>query len=173
LRRILMSAVTACLAAAALAGPATAGDTAIVDVPKFFDKKLEKIRATSGIDIYLPQKVRAYTKASRVRGTLGASDGLYELQLGVGRCNGANVCTIASFFGLRGEKPVYPKRVKLTGGRTGYFKSLTCGASCSPPAIQWLEGDVLYEISFKGSSQKKEVSTLVKYANSAIKAGPR
>jgi hypothetical protein len=173
LRRILLFAVTACLAATALAGPAMAGDTAIVDVPKMFDKKLEKVRSTSGIDVYLPQKIRVYTGAGRARATASSTDGSYDLQLGIGRCNGANVCTLASFYGFRGEQPVYTKRVKLIGGRTGYFKPLTCGASCSPPAIQWLEGDVLYEIASKGLSEKKEKSTLVKYANSAIKAGPR
>ena len=172
MRRILI-ALAACVTASALAGPALASDAAIVSPPKIFAAKLESVRTKSGLDVYLPSKVRIDFKPSRARGFAGASDGTYELYLGVGRCNGANVCTLVSFYGNRGQQPVYTKRVKLTGGRTGYFQPLTCGASCSPPAIQWVEGDVLYEIATKGASAKKEKSTLIKLANSAIKAGPR
>jgi hypothetical protein len=171
LRRILLFAVAACLVAPA---PALAGDTAIVSPPDIFAPKLEKVRTQSGLDVYLPSKVRLDVKASRVRGGAFASTGRYELELAVGkRCRGANVCSLAIFTAIRGEDPVYKTRVKLFGGRTGYFKPITCGASCSPAAIQWLEGDVLYEVASKGLTYKKERATLVKYVNTALKAGPR
>jgi hypothetical protein len=173
MRRTLVRTLAACVAATALAGPAVAGDAAIVEPPKIFEKKLEKVRTDSGLDVYLPGKLRVYTKASRAKGTATATSGSYDLQLGIGRCNGANVCTLASFYGIRGEKPAYTTKVSLFGGRTGYFKPITCGASCSPAAIQWLEGDVLYEIANKGVTQHKEKATLVKLADSAITAGPR
>jgi hypothetical protein len=173
MRRILLIALAACVAVSALAGPALAGDTAIVSPPTIFASKLEKVRTTSGLDVYLPSKLRVYTTAKRAKGTATAADGTYDLELGIGRCNGANVCSLANFTGFRGEKPAYTTKVKLFGGRTGYFKPLTCGASCSPPAVQWLEGDVLYEIAAKGSTAHKEKATLVKLADSAIKAGPR
>jgi hypothetical protein len=161
------------MAALALAGPAAAGDTAIVKPPSIFASKLEKVRTKSGLDVYLPGSLRVYTKASRVRGTVTASAGTYDLELGIGRCGGANACYLANFYAIKGEQPAFATKVSLFGGRTGYFKPITCGASCSPAAIQWLEGDVLYEIATKGVTVHKEKSTLVKLANSAIKAGPR
>jgi hypothetical protein len=63
--------------------------------------------------------------------------------------------------------------VKLRGGRTGYFKPLTCGASCSPPVIEWLEGDVLYWIQADAGNGRQEKRRLVRMANSALRHGPR
>jgi hypothetical protein len=171
-RSPLLLTLTA-FAALALAAPAVAGDSAIVKPPSIFAPKLEKVRTKSGLDVYVPSRLRVYTKASRVRGTVTASDGTYDLQLGVGRCGGANACYLANFYAIKGEQPAFARRVSLSGGRNGYWKPITCGASCSPAAIQWLEGDVLYEIATKGVTLHKEKSALVKLANSAIKAGPR
>ena len=63
----------------------------------------------------------------------------------------------------------------LRGGRTGYFKPLTCGGSCSPPLIQWRSRGNLYEIQAKipDSSDAAAQRRLVAAANSAIGAGPR
>ena len=65
-------------------------------------------------------------------------------------CNGANACFLASFSGERGGKPQFKKTVSLVHGITGYFRPVTCGASCAPAFIQWKEGKVLYEIENKG-----------------------
>src|SRR4051794_32052476 len=148
-RSPLLLTLTA-FAALALAAPAVAGDSAIVKPPSIFAPKLEKVRSKSGLDVYVPSRLRVYTKASRVRGTATASDGTYDLQLGVGRCGGANACYLANFYAIKGEQPAFARRVSLSGGRNGYWKPITCGASCSPAAIQWLEDDVLYEIATKG-----------------------
>jgi hypothetical protein len=174
--RILAVATAACVALAIIVAPVSAADdTAIVSPPKIFAPKLEKVRTKSGLDVLLPSRVRVYVKASRVAGKAVATDGRYDLQLGVGRrCNGANVCFLASFGAVRGEQPsTEGTRVKLFGGRTGYFFPVSCGASCSPASIEWLEGDVLYSIATKGVTENRERSTLVKLANEAVKAGPR
>lgn len=174
MRRILAVLAAACLATALLVAPATAGDTGVVSPPKIFKKQLRQVTANSGIDVYLPSSLRVYTEPTRVRGEFGVTEGSYDLGLGAGRnCGGANACYLANFTGVRGGAPGHRKKVKLTGGRTGYWKGITCGASCSPAEIQWLEGDVLYSIATKGVSLKQEKATLVKLANSAIKAGPR
>jgi hypothetical protein len=173
MRRIPILLTLSVFAAMALAAPALAGDTAIVKPPSIFAPKLEKVRAKSGLDVYLPSRLRVYTTASRVRGTVTASDGTYDFQLGIGRCGGANACYLANFYAIKGEEPAFARRVTLSGGRNGYWKPITCGASCSPAAIQWLEGDVLYEIATKGVTLHREKRALVKLANLAIQAGPR
>jgi hypothetical protein len=147
-----------------------------VNVPKVFgQKKIDKAASLSGVDVLLPTRIGTNgIKPSRIRGSVGELNGGYDLQLGVGRnCNGANACFVAAFFGNANGEIVYTKKVKLAGGKTGYFKPVTCGASCSPAAIQWKIGDVVYEIQYKGASQKKEKATMIGLANSANKAGAR
>jgi hypothetical protein len=174
LRRLPAVLIAACVAAAALAVPATAGDTDVVSPPKIFATKLAKVKSNSGIDVYLPSHLRVFTTARRARGTATSDSGTYDLELGIGRrCNGANACYLANFTGTKGVEPGFGRRARLTGGHTGYWKGITCGASCSPAEIQWVEDDVLYSIATKGVSLKKEKATLVKLANSAITAGPR
>jgi hypothetical protein len=174
MRRTLTLLAAACAASALLVAPATAGDTGIVSPPKIFKTKLAKVKADSQLDVFLPSRMRVFTRPSRVRGDVTATDGSYNLDLGIGsRCRGANACFLANFTGTRGEKPAFRKKAKLTGGHTGYWKGITCGASCSPAEIQWVEGDVLYSVATKSVTQNGEKATLVKLANSAIKAGPR
>jgi hypothetical protein len=170
MNRILLAALVAALA---LAAPAY-GAAYLVDVPAEFASQLEDVKSESGLDVYLPSKIRTNVRASRLYGDASAEQGSYSLDLGVGRnCNGANACSVAYFLAARGEEAVYRTRVSLRGGRTGRFKPLTCGGSCSPPAVQWVEDGVLYEIQYKGASAKKEKATLIKLANSAIGKGPR
>ena len=55
------------------------------------------------------------------------------------------------------------RKVSLTGGRTGYFKPLTCGASCSPPVIEWSQGGVLYWIQAHAGTKRQEKKRLVRW----------
>jgi len=90
---------------------------------------------------------------------VGNADG-YSLGIAAARnCGGATACFVADFSAQRGEDPHYTRKVRLTGGRKGYFKPLTCGASCSPPVIEWVEDD--------------ERKRLRQMANSAIRHGAR
>ena len=57
----------------------------------------------------------------------------YFLELDYAKgCQGANACFLASFSGQRGGKPQFKRKVSLTHGITGYFRPVTCGASCAP-----------------------------------------
>ena len=175
MRRYPVVLALAAFAAALLAVPATAGNTSVIRPPSIFAAKLDSVKTKSGIDVYLPARMRAFAPASRIKGRVAtAEDGTYDLELGIGsRCNGANACFIANFTGTRGVEPAFARKARLTGGRTGYWKGITCGASCSPAEIQWNEGMVMYTIATKAVTKNKEKATLVKLANSAIKAGPR
>ena len=174
MRRILTLIAAACLVSALLVAPATAGDTSVVKPPTIFKSKLAKVKADSGIDVYLPKRLRVYVKPSRVFGSATAESGSYSLDLDAARnCRGANACYLANFTGTRDQEPGLGRKVKLADGRTAYWKGITCGGSCSPAEIQWVENDVLYTIATKGVGVKKEKATLVKLANEAIAAGPR
>jgi hypothetical protein len=52
----------------------------------------------------------------------------------------------------------------------GYYKALSCGASCSPPSIAWIQKGVRYEIQAKALGGKQ---AFVAMADSAITAGNR
>ena len=142
-----------------------------MNVPRKFKKLIPKVSKKTGLPVLLPSSLRAFGAPSRVFGTGGATRRSYGLELGFGRdCNGATACFVAAFFATKGAKPDFKQKVKLEEGHTGYFKPITCGASCSPATIQWKEGKVLYEIQNKGGGKKAE---MVKLANSAIRGGDR
>ena len=174
MRRLLAILAAAAAAIALLAAPATAGDSAVISPPTIFATSIPKVKARAEMDVFLPSHMRVFTTARRVKGKATTTADSYDLELGIGsRCNGANVCFIGNFTGTRGAEPAFGRKAKLTGGRTGYWKGITCGASCSPAEIQWVENDVLYTAATKSVGVNKEKATLVKLANSAIKAGPR
>lgn len=162
------------IAIAALAAtcvPALAASST-VNVPAKFSKLIPKVRQKSGVAVRLPSKLSIFGHRSYATGSAGS--GHYDLELGaVKGCNGANACFIASFSGRRGGKPAFKRNVSLAHGITGYFKGVTCGASCTPAFVQWKQGGVLYEIEYKGATQSKEKSTMVRLANSAIRGGAR
>lgn len=130
------------------------------------------MKQKSGLAVRLPSTIRAFVKASQVFPDGSATKKSYFLELGAAKgCNGATACFIASFSGDRGAKPAFKRTVSLTHGITGYFKPVTCGASCSPSFIQWKENGVLYEIEYKGATKEKK--TMIGLANSAILGGDR
>ena len=168
-----LTIIIALIALAAVAVPALAAGGS-VDVPRKFKTLIPKVSSKSGIPVLLPSRVYSYVAPSRVFGSGSATRKSYDLELGVTRqCNGANACFVAAFLATRGGKPAFRTKVSLIRGITGYFKPVTCGASCSPAFVQWVQGGVLYEIEYKGASQSKEKSTMVALANSAIRHGKR
>ena len=84
---------------------------------------------------------------------------------------GANACSLAFFSAYKGMKLYGTRKVTLANGRRGRYLPLSCGGSCSPPSVQWVEKGVLYEIQM--DFEKNARAELVKMANSAIRKGPR
>jgi hypothetical protein len=145
---------------AALAAPT-------IDVPELFADQLPKLKERSAVPILLPQRMpdrfddhfpTGFGKPRR-----------WGLQVGaVEDCGGATACFIASFSAREGGTPFGPRKVDLARGRTGRFKPLTCGASCSPPSIEWRQRGATYRIQAKFRGRK-----VIQMANSAIRNGPR
>jgi hypothetical protein len=98
----------------------------------------------------------------------------YEFEIGAVRdCGTATACHVAGFRARRGGKPSNTKKVELAKGRIGYFRPMSCGASCAAPSLEWVQGGVLYEVEAKLGTQRTERKILVRLANSAIRNGPR
>ncbi len=141
------------------------------DLPEIFAELIEQAKADDSPPILLPDAIR--TEHRRLFASGGADRRSYDLSLATVRdCGGATACFVASFSGERGGKPA-GRRVRLRGGRRGWFTPMRCGASCAPPRIQWRRGRVLHTIAAKIGTEKTERSRLVALANEAIAAGPR
>jgi hypothetical protein len=165
-----MRALAVALAALFLL-PATASAKTI-DLPHLFRDVLPQVKAKTNVPILLPQRYRSDAEENVPTGV--GHKRSYTLSIGaVENCGGATACFVADFAAKRGAKPSFTRKVRLRGGRTGYFKPLTCGASCSPPMLEWRKGGVLYWIQAHAGTASQEKRRLVKLANSALFHGPR
>ena len=164
--RALLLAVAALLLAPAAAPAKT------IDLPDLFANVLPQVKARTTIPVLLPQRYRSEFKKHFPSGA--GHKRSYTLSIGAVRnCGGATACFVADFAAREGAKPSFKTKVKLAHGHTGHFKPLTCGASCSPPMLEWRQGGVLYWIQAHAGTAKQEKRRLVRMANSAILHGPR
>ena len=143
-----------------------------VDLPELFESELARIDPKTSVPILLPQTMPDEFEEYFPTGF--GRERRWGLQLGAAEgCGGATACFIASFSGRTGGKPFGERRVKLARGRIGRFQPLSCGASCSPPAIEWKERGATYSISAEVATEATEVRVFKRMANSAIRNGPR
>ena len=162
------------LAAAALLAVAATAYAKTYDVPAALGGTLDRVDAKTPLAILLPSRLALdYDGRTYASGSGGRSSWSLSLA-GAPNC-GANVCFLVAFGAKRGGTPSFRRTVRLRGGRTGYFKPLTCGGSCSPPMIEWKSRGNLYSIQAKipDSSDAAAQRRMVAAANSAIGAGPR
>jgi hypothetical protein len=171
-RRLLLSLIAA-LAASGLAAAVAYAKT--YDVPTALGGSLERVDARTPLAILLPSRLALDYDGRAFASGSGASRS-YSLSLAAVRgCGGATACFLATFGAKRGGTPSFRRRAALRGGRTGYFKPLTCGASCSPPIIEWISRGNLYSIQAKipDATDAAQRRRMVAAANAAIGAGPR
>jgi hypothetical protein len=169
---IMRSMRAALLAFALLLLLPAAAPAKTLDLPTLFEDVLPKVKDRTEVPVLLPQQYRSESEVNVPSGS-GRTRG-YTLSISAIRgCGGAGACFLAEFGAQRGEQPHYTRKVALTGGRTGYFKPLSCGASCSPPAIEWVEDGVLYWIQADAGTKRQEKKRLRRMANSAIRHGAR
>ena len=171
-RKGLPSALIALLAVLALAAVAHARSYA---VPFALGGTLDRTRAETKLAILLPRRL-ALDYGGRTHASGGGDRRSYSLSLASRRnCGGAGACFLATFTAERGSRPSAGRKVRLRGGRTGYFVALSCGASCSPPSIEWRSRGNVYSIQARipDSTAAAQQRRLVAAANSALAAGPR
>ena len=159
------------VAVLATASTALAASNHTVTLPSVFKAQLATLHAKGIGPILLPQTLTS--EAKHVYPTVTTLGHGYELDLGaVKGCRGANACFVAEFSASR-RQPFGPTRVTLAHGIIGHFKPLTCGGSCSPPSIEFVQSGFTYSIQANVGTEKTEKSILVSMANSAIEHGAR
>jgi hypothetical protein len=145
-----------------------------VNVPSRLSSVLPQAQS-AGVAVLLPSKINLDVKSGARIYTDGSGDGKrgeYELELsGAKGCGGSDACFLAEFSGERGRPLGYRSTdVSLALGIRGYYKPESCGGSCSPPSIQWIEKGVRYEIQARALGGRR---AFVSMAKSAINHGDR
>lgn len=170
------AATAACLLAPAASG-AHDGDTRLrtLEPVTAFARQVRGIERFSDLPVLLPDRVTVEVPRTRgVEAKWSAHRGDWTLSLGVGpRCGGANACFVGVFSARRGGRLTLERRVTLAGDVPARFKPTTCGASCSPPQIQWRTRGVLYDVQLRAAGPGNDRAKLVRLADSALAAGPR
>ena len=152
---------------AVLTVPAEGAKVRSVDIPKLFSKQIAKAKAKTQVPILLPQTMNSDFRRHYPEGR--ARPGAWRFDIGAARnCHQATACFVAEFTAVRDGKPSGRRTVRLARGRTGYYQPLSCGASCSPPSVEWRERHARYSIQAKVGKRE-----LLRMANSAIRNGPR
>lgn len=168
MRRLL--ALTAGCVALVTAVPALAA----TQLPKLFAQQLLAIhKAAHAPVVLLPGSMPLDTTHYYASG--GPSGSGYALAIGAVRnCGGANACFVAEFSATK-SRSVFGKRVTVHGASKAGFFPLSCGASCSPPQIDFVVHGFRYVIQarLKHRAGQTDRSELIAAAEAAIAAGPR
>jgi hypothetical protein len=141
-------------------------------LPTLFAKQINAIHAARRApSVLLPSSMPLDARHLYPSG--GPSGATYDLELGaVKNCGGADACFVADFTAAKGNT-VFGRRVTVRGASKAGFKPLSCGASCSPPAIDFIVHGIRYEIQANLKTKQSDKAALIKAAQGAISAGPR
>jgi hypothetical protein len=165
-RGLLAIVILGVLAAApAVASPAT--------LPSLFAKQVRAINAAAKAPpVLLPRSLPLDARHLYPSG--GPSGKRYDLEIGaLKNCGGANACFVGDFTAAPGTS-VFGNKVTVKGATKAGFHPLSCGASCSPPQIQFVVAGITYTIQANlKKTAKGDRGTLISAAESAISAGPR
>jgi hypothetical protein len=169
MRRLMLALATL----GVLATPAVAAaPSQTVDVPSRLADQIATAKDRSRVPVRLPATMTVERGDLFPSGTARRNSWAMGLDAAAD-CGGANACFVAAFTGERGGTPFGQTRVRLRGGRRGFFTPLSCGGSCSPPQIQWKMGSTLYTIQARVGGVNTEKRLLIRMANSAIFHGRR
>lgn len=169
-RRLLFltAVLTTLLAVPALAS--TAGNANVIDA---FGKQIPAVDRKTTVPVLLPSTLPFAAKVPKLYPSGTATKNHWVLVLeGAPGCRGANACFLASFEGTRGGKLPGKSNLKLKGGQPAFYKGITCGASCSPASLWFVDKGVLYSWQHK-DPPKNTKAVLARLAAQAIAAGPR
>ncbi|MBA2505650.1 MAG: hypothetical protein H0V29_06845 [Thermoleophilaceae bacterium] len=161
-------AIAVCLAIPASSSAKT------YDIADISKAAVTKVKRSVDIDVLLPDQL-ALDYSGRLYMNPSTFDEGYDITFGAVRNCGASVCSLGNVEGMPGGRLAFRDRVKLANGSTASFKGLTCGASCSPPTIDFRVKGVRYSIQAKLETPSDKVARrrLIAAAEEAIEAGPR
>lgn len=148
-----------------------------------FAEVLPEVKSTAQIPVRLPSHVPIHEDdRTPLYIEAEATEESYQIYLSLAPdCRGATACSYGFFAARRttdedyyGIGEEFQETVPLAEGITGDFNPMMCGASCSPPVIEWSQEGVRYRIALKGVGPEDEnaLESLQALANSAIANDP-
>ncbi len=168
----IASAALIAIASVSYATAAVAQPASQRSLPALLAKQIRSVnRAPRAPAVLLPRSMPLDAKHLYPGG--GPEGTSYDLELGAVRgCGDADACFVAAFGAARASD-VFGKRVRVRGASKAAFIPLSCGASCSPPQIDFLVGGIRYTIQANLKARHGDRAALIAAAESAISAGPR
>ena len=160
------------LALLALAAPAAA---VVVDVPEVLGDELERVDRRTPLPILLPPRLALATDGDVFAFGAGSRRS-WSFSLAAKPDCAANACFLGVIDATRGAGLAFRRRVRITRSVTGSYRPLSCGASCSPPAIDFVRRGVRYSIQARldvPGGNRADRRALVRAARAALAAGPR
>jgi len=139
---------------------------------RIFQPAVEQVRSKARIPILLPSQLPTDLSQSGIQLARGEvrEDGYF-----ISLYASADASYVAGFGGsariLRDRDLPNSSRVRLSGGRTGMFRPVSCGGSCAPANLWWEQNGVMYKIQVKVAPtvlEKEQQKVLVKMANSSV-----
>ncbi len=137
-----------------------------------FRPALEQIQSQVRIPILLPSKLPSVIPERNIKVASGevTEDGYF---ISLYFSAPANATYAAGFGGSTHILRDLGRPVTLSGGRTGMFRPVSCGGSCAPANLWWVQSGVMYQIQIKlrsDSAEKDQERILVETANSTVTA---
>ncbi len=163
------------LTLAAVSASVAVADAKTYDIRQVLSDDIQRLAPKADVPIRLPGRMPLdYDRSLYGDGTAKARAYTFFVDA-TEDCAGATVCYLGQFGAERGATPSFRRTVTLANGITGHYKPITCGASCSPPMIEWVQAGVLYSIQAKlgVSGRARQRRAMVRAANSAIRSAPR
>ena len=161
------------LALLALAAPAAAARIDVLDV---LGDELARVDRATPVPILLPPSLDLDTDGEVYASGSGTRRGWAFTLTATPDCGGANACHLGSIDAERGGELAFARRVRISRTVRGSYKPLSCGASCSPPALDFLRRGVRYSLQAKlgvRGGDRAQRRALVRAARAALRAGPR
>lgn len=147
---------------------------------KVFESVLPRVKEKTKLPVLLPSDLpqplgkAKYSVIQAVR----ADD--YEIslyyELGIGDAGFAAFFSGQAHANYRPEELGDIQEVKLARETRGFFMPVSCGGSCAPANLWWVDNEVLYLIQLKLPStlnEREQEKEIVAVVDSAIIAGPR
>ncbi|HEV2813083.1 MAG TPA: hypothetical protein VGW10_07525 [Solirubrobacteraceae bacterium] len=167
-----MRSTLAVSALIALFASAATAEAKTYDVDDVLGDDIARVAPLTDVPIRLPARISlGYDDAVFGDGGLERPDGYSFTLAAAPDCGNATACFLAQFSGQENGSFAFRRRVRLARGIVGRYKPTTCGASCSPPMIEWKQRGRYYSLQAKVAGPERRL--MVRAANSAIRSTPR
>jgi hypothetical protein len=149
-------------------------------LPAALASVLSEAKSRSHVPLLLPSELPQPIAKAKSAIVEAASEDEYAISLYYGLDIGD--AGFAASFGAKAHPDFGPKdipnvrEVRLSRGTIGYFRPVSCGGSCAPANLWWMEDQILYQVQLKLPSTLPEGDQrrmIIALANSALLAGPR